>query len=107
MDVLKICSHAHWFITRRQSSHIKSFQQVRFGGNNLQTADCSTSLNRNVVVVSLNGSFFAINAILGKMCIPVAFFCVYCTIKNDYKKSSFVNSMESFCQKNSKQTLSK
>ena len=26
-------------------------------------------------------------------------FSVYCTIKNDYKKLSFVNTIESFCQK--------
>ena len=57
MDVLQRCSHAHWFITRRQSSHILSSHMVRLG-NNWQTANRSTSLNRNMVLVTFNGHLF-------------------------------------------------
>ena len=49
-----------------ENNHPKSYHIVRLGNN-------STSLNRNVVLVTFNGLFFVIKANFGKMCMPNLF----------------------------------
>ena len=70
-----------------EDSHSKSSNTVRLGNN------CKPL----VALLSLE-AFLTIKAIFEKIRIPSNLF--YCTIKNDYNQSSFVNTITSFCQKN-------
>ena len=59
-----------------EDSHLTSSHILRLG-NNSQTDNCSTSLNRNMVLVTFAGCFFEIKAIFGKMCMPSIFCLLY------------------------------
>ena len=74
-----------------EDGHSKSFNTARLGNN----------WKPLIVLLSLETSL-AIKKIFRKMW---NFF--YCTMKNDYNRSSFVSTITSFYQKNSKGTLNK
>ena len=74
-----------------KSSHIERL------GNSWYTSNYSTSLNRNMILVTFTRRFFyKSKQFFGKCSCPVTLNCW--TIKNDHNQTNFVDSIKSFCQ---------
>ena len=66
------------FGSLREETYPK-FSHIVRSGSNCQSTTCSTSLNRNVVLVTFTGPFLQSKQFWGNCACPVTY--VYCTIK--------------------------